>query len=813
MKKIINKVAKLTLTLVLLISFTISPMNLVNTYAASFRAYNSATDIDYTDGEGKGIVLTHQKKDGGSVVASYEVDDTRLTRNATYYMSMKAKFSNSESWVIRLRNVTCKMGAEMVTGDMQFHLFDKKGTLQVAGKSIDNWPTFSSIEDNKWHDIAVRSTTDSFEIWVDGVRGQGLYYKANVTDMTTNYTCPAITLSGYNDGTVKDICVWNDGEEENPVMPADRVARQIESLPDAVSLKASDQKKVQEALAAYESLDAKEKTYVINYDKLQQLVKAQSSSQNQFRIEVSGNKVGAFDKLFSNGVVSHREKDGNTKYFFETEVARNATYYIQFVVNLSEESNCFDVYLRDQKHTVEGKDVSGAISLRMFKNSAVVVDSGQNRISEWANYKTNLLKGSHVITIESSPKSCVFWIDETKYEVPQYLYNVSGTLDCIQATTGFYFSKTVEGTISDISVWSNQNSYSVGDEARIAIFNLPELSELSEDSEKVIRKARKLYDELKEKQQKYVTNLEKLEKAERALDFIKEKGSHAYLFLKDKLPSVEEDYVNLISTATPDVPASHSKKVSYNLATHDFAFNESGSYITVPFTGIKGINADDTYLIKFTYVPHEYYYEKASSAWMGLRITFAGYEVGGNGQKTVNKTQFAFMTNQCALISRANSNAMPTEYLTTYVPELEKEYHVSMLCEQGRMKVWVNGEAVAYYDEIPEYPLGLEFESSRCRCDVKNIQLYNINQPTSPPLEEVEAGGFKYIEDTLYDIKGISAQGRVEQKMKMWVVAMILLFVIVVVSAVVLIVNLKNKEHHLKIRGEGAANHDKKENC
>ena len=107
MKKIINKVAKLTLTLVLLISFTISPMNLVNTYAASFRAYNSATDIDYTDGEGKGIVLTHQKKDGGSVVASYEVDDTRLTRNATYYMSMKAKFSNSESWVIRLRNVTC----------------------------------------------------------------------------------------------------------------------------------------------------------------------------------------------------------------------------------------------------------------------------------------------------------------------------------------------------------------------------------------------------------------------------------------------------------------------------------------------------------------------------------------------------------------------------------------------------------------------------------------------------------------------------------------------------------------------------------
>lgn len=802
---------KRLLTILLVLCFIISPWSILHTDAAGCEKYNAKTDVDYTDGKGADVVLEHKEEQGGSVTASYAVDDTRLTRNATYYMSMKVKFSNSHSWAIRLRNVTCKINGETVTGDMQFHVFDKQGTLQVAGKSIDNWPRFTNIEDNAWHTITVRSTVDSFEFWVDGTRATGLYYNANVTDMTTNYTCPKVIISGLNTGTVKDIYVWNDGKEENPIMPADKVAQSIEGLPDAVSVKKSDQSKVQKVVAAYEALEEAEKKYVLNYDKLQQVVKALGSG-DAYDIRVSGSKEGSFESLFPKNVISHTEADGNTKYYFETKTGRNATYYTQFVVNLSSESNCFDVYLRNQKHTIDGKSVSGVISLRLFKNSAAVVDSGQNRLSEWANYKTNIFEGGHVITVESSPTSCALWIDEVRYEVPDYLSNVTGSAECIQATTGFYMSKTVEGTISDVRVWSNENTYSAGDKVRVAIFELPDLNKVTLDDKAAIAKVQKSYDKLSQTEQKYVTNLSRLEKLERTIALIEAEGDSAYNFLRDELPVVQSDYINLISTGTLSTPATYSSKVTYNAATHDIRYLESESYITSTFTDLQGIGANDRYLIKFTYKPYEYYYETPTAAWMGLRITFSGYEVGGNGAKTINKTQFAFMTNQCAVISRANGNAMPTNYLPTFATEVGKEYQVSMLCEQGRMKIWVNGEPIAYFDELPAYPMKLEFESSRCKCDVTNIQLYNLSNPTEPELTASEEGGFKMIADSLYDVEGIIAKDRVDQKKQTWILSLILFAVILVVSAIVVAANVIRKPKRLNQKKEEAVKNVKEEN-
>lgn len=802
MKNKIIKKSTSWLVLLLVIGFVISPFQVVYVNAASCESFNVKTDIDYTGGKGADIELKHTEQEGGAVTASYTLDDTRLTRNASYYMSMRVKFSNSHSWAIRVRNVTCEMDGKTITGDMQFHVFDKQGTLQIAGKSIDNWPKFNNIEDDKWHTVTVQSTVDSFEFWVDGIRAAGLYYNSDVSNLSTNYTCPKIMMSGLNDGVIKDICIWNDGKEENPVMPADKVAQSIEALPDVISMKKSDAENVMKVSQSYEVLDENEKKYVINYDKLQQLLNALGSNESALSIWVSGSKNASFSSLFPDNVISHTEKMGNTKYYFETEAGRKATVYTRFVVNMTEESNCFDVYLRNQKHTANGKTVSGVISLRMFKNSAAVVDSGNNRISEFVNYtKINLLKGSHVVTVESSPTSCVIWIDEVRYEVPGYLSNVAD-VDYLQATSGFYIGKTVEGTISNIRVWCKTNTLTKADKVRVSIFNLPQLSELTLEHKEQVKKLRKAYVELSDKEQKYVTNLSKLERTERAIAYIEEKGNKASLFLSNELPVVTKDYLNLISTGTYNVPPSLSSLVSYNASTHDIAFKDSGSYITTTFKDLKGIDEDDTYLIKFTYKPVEYYYETPTAGWMGLRITFSGYEVGGNGQKTVNKTQFAFMTSQCAILSRANGNSMPSDYLTTFAPELGEEYHVSMLCEQGKMKIWVNGEAVAYYDQLPEYPLALEFEGSRCKGDVKNIQLYNMSNPTEPELTETSTGGFKMIADPLYDVEGISAQERVEQKKSEFVIALILFAIVFCSCAIVVFCNVKNvKKNSVKRKG------------
>ena len=812
MKKSAETWLKKVCTLVIVMCFVLSPLETTRVDAASARTYDSTKDIDYTGGEGAGIVLEHQGEE--TPEASYEVHDSRLTRNATFYMSMQVKFHKSHSWVIRLRNASCKIKGETVTGNMQFHLFAEKGTLQVGGKDVGatSWSDYKNIEDNKWHTVIVRSTPDSFELWVDGDRANALYLNQDVSDLTSNYACPAVTMAGYNEGTIKNICVWNNGADENPVMPADRVVQKIESLPDTVALNSSDTSRVQEAKEAYDALSDTEKTYVTNYDKLLQLLKTSGSSEKNYYIEVSGTEAGAFSEVFRNGVISHR-KELADEFLFESKIGRTATYYIQFVLNMAEDSNCFDVVLRNQQHTLDGKSVTGNISLRMFKNSALVLDGRQNELSDWVNYSTNIYEGSHVITVESSPSSLTLWIDEVKYEVPDYMAKVSGKPDCIQAVTGFTFSKDqAEGTISNIRVWSNQNTYAEGDEIRAAIFDLPALKTVTLNDAPEIENIRKSYDMLPKEQQKYITNLKKLERLERAIAFLREKGDAAYLFLKDEIPSVQKDYVNLISTGTLTVPAENRNMVDYDALSHTLNFKEAGEYITTPFEEIDGIKADDTYLIKFTYNPYEYFYETETAGWMGLRITFSGYTVGGNGQKTNNKTQFAFMTYQCARLSWANANVAPTDYLTTFKPELNKEYQVTMLCEQGRMKVWINGEPVVYYDNLPEYPFRLEFESSRVRCDVKDIQLYNLTNPTDPELAEKATGNFKLIGDMLYDVKGISAQDRVDAKGKIFVTALVLLFLVAAITGGVFVFNLKQKSFMKKIDGEEAVHHDKTEN-
>lgn len=807
-----EKIIKKVLALILVLCFLYSPYDSLDVLAAPYRTYDEETDLDYTDGEGADVVLKHTKEEGGAVTASYEVEDTRLTRNASYYMSMMVQFRNSQSWIIRVRNVTCKIKGKEVTGDMQFHLFKDKGTLQVDGKTIDNWPTFNDIGDHEWHQVTVRSTVDSFEIWIDGERGKGLYYKADVTDMVSNYTCPAVILGGYNTGTVRDIVVWNDGKDENPVMPADRVAQQIEALPDTIKLTIADTDRVYQAKEAYDKLSEDEKKFVINYDKLEQLLLSAGNKQGYYEIEVSGMKAGKYGKVFPEGVILHETDEDPAKYFMDTAATRNSTFYNQFVINMTEDSNCFDVYLRNQKHTVEGKTVTGPISLRIFKKSAAIVDSANNRLSEWANFKSNIFEGSHVITVESSADACNIWIDETKYELPDYLLNVTD-IDRISATSGFYLGKTVNGTISDVRIWNNgksENPYSSGDKARIAIYQLPELGELTVKDRKKIEEARSLYEELESEELKYAYNLDKLEQLESALVFLEEEGDHAKAFLSDEVPEVKEDYVNLISTGTLDIPPFYSSKVLYNAATHNIEFNDSHNYITTGFEGIEGISAEDTYLIKFEYTPHEYYYETETAAWMGLRITFSGYEVGGNGAKTVNKTQFAFMENQCAVIPKANGNAMPTDYLPTFVAQIDETYHVSMLCEQGKMKIWVNGEPIAYYDNIPAYPMKLEFEGSRCACDVKNIQLYNMSNPTEPELEETQNDGFKYIEDMLYDVEGISPQDRLNQKQLAFILSTVSFAAVVVAFAVVVtIIVLRKKKKNAE---GGESNHEQKEN-
>lgn len=809
MKNRQKRVFSLILTGVLVLCFLLQSFPAIDAQAASLPVYQAGKDIDYTDGEGAEVELTH-KREEEAIIASYEVNDTRLTRNATYYMSMQVKFDNSHSWVIRLRNVTCKIKGETVTGNMQFHLFKNNGSLQVGGKAIDNWPTFNNINDDEWHEITVRSTVDSFELWVDGVRGRSLYYLPEVTDMVTNYTCPAVTLAGYNSGTVKNIRVWNDGAEENPVMPADRVAQRIESLPDAVSLKDSERKLVADVTAEYEALSEAEKAYVINYDKLLQLQRVSGNGDGRYDIMVSGSAEGAFSALFPKGIVSQQKGNKPLKYYFETEASRNSTYYMQCVVNLAQDSNCFDIFLRNQRHTVNGKSVTGPVSIRLFKHSAVVLDSRQNEISGWINYKLNLLDGSHVITVESTPTSCTLWIDEVKYEVPDYLGKVSG-VDCIQAQPGIGMTADVTGTISDIRVWNDgnsgaggQNRYAAGDAARIAIFRLPKLQELSPADASNIKVARKLCDELTQKEQKYVTNLSKLTQLERAMELLEKTGDHAYAFLKDDLPVVQEDYLNLISTGSLVVPAEYNSMVDYNAQTHELNYKDSKEYINTPFQNIKGIAADDTWLLKFNYIPHEYYYETESAGWMGLRITFAGYR-SDDGSGPRNRHQFAFMVNQTGLLSIANGTSAPDLYQPGFVAKMDEEYQVTMLCERGRMKIWVNGEAVAYFDDLALYPFSLEFESSRCRCDIKDIQLYNMSTPTVLKTSEEKSGGFQYIEDLLYDVQGVTPEGRLAEKKSAWMLAAAFVASVALLAIVVWIVCLTRKATKPREKAKGGS--------
>lgn len=798
--------------LVIATCLLLSPLETMVTQAAAFRAYDSKKDIDYTNGKGKDVVLTHY--DGENKTAKYELSDSRLTRNATYYMSMQVKFTRSHSWFIRLRNASCKIKGETVTGNMQFHLFKNNGTLEVGGETVGatSWTSFKDIQDNAWHTLGVRSTPDTFELWVDGERAVALYLNEDVTDLTSNYVKPVIQMAGYNDGTIKNICIWNNGTTENPVMPADKVVQAIESLPDTISLKTSEVNQVEKVRTSYEALSASEKAYVTNYDKLEQLLKSSGSAGKNAYIEVSGTKTGTFRELFPDGVISHK-KDKSEKLFFETSIGRTATYYIQFVLNMSKEDNCFDVVLRNQQHEIDGKSVTGNVTLRLFKRSAVVLDSRQNEVSKWVNYPINLFEGSHTVTVESTPTSCTLWIDEVQYKVPEYLSKISGKPDCIQAVTGFMFSRDcAEGTISNIRVWSNQNTYAAGDQVRADIFALPKLSQLSLSDADQVRSIRKKVDSLGKNQKKYVTNLEKLESTERAIAYLEKKGEDGYRFLKDEMPTVEKDYVNLISTGKLNIPAEYRNKVDYDAAQYMITYKDPKEYVNASYSDIQGIGTDDTYLIKFTYAPHELYYETESAAWMGLRVTFSGYSVGALGARTRNKTQFAFMTNQCALLSWANSNAAPTEYLNTFAPKEGNVYQVTMLCEQGRMKIWVDGEPIAYYDELPEYPFQLEFESSRARCDVKNIQLYNLTNPRNPELKAASQESFKMIGDTLYDVKGISDKDRVEMKKKDFIVSLTLLIIVIVLSVVIIVFSMKKKQGILKSARKETLNNEKEEN-
>lgn len=811
MKKHINKFSnKFIVAVLMMCLFTamfLSSICVTDVSASAYKKYNAATDIDYTNGEGKNVVLTHTEKKEAEL-ASYEINDSRLTRNATFYMSMNVKFSKSWSWAIQLRNVTCDIKGKSVTGNMTFRLFGNQGTMLVDDYGIDNWPSFKKIDDKKWHEVTVKSTPTSFEIWIDGVKGKKLYYMSSVSNMTTNYVCPAVSMTGYNTGTVKNIKIWNDGKKENPVMPADRVTQSIESLPDVIALKASDLARVNGVLSAYNNLSDKEKKYVINHDKLELLVKALPKFQNSYSLKVEGKKTGKFQEVFPEGIISHRKTEGRQRFEFDTALSRKSTFYMNCVVNMSKDSNCFDIILRKESYKVDGKDVEANLSIRIFTHGALLIDSESNEMSEWCQFKKELFTGSHIVAVESRPNYCALWIDNQKYEIEGMHKNVSGAINSISARPGIYLSEEPEGTISNIQVWndgnrSGENIYSVGDAERVAIYNLPELNELSLNDEGAVKRARSMYNRLSEEDRKYVTNIDKLESVERSIKFIKEKGEIAYLFLRDELPEVKKNYVNLISTAKPEIMPEFNQMVSYNSSTYELKFTNSEEYIQIPFKGLQGIGADDTYLIKFVYKPYEYYYETETASWMGLRVTFSGYEVGGNGAKFVNRNQFVFFVTQCGLIERANSQSMPDKYITTFVPELNKEHHVSMLCEQGKMKVWVNGKPVTYLDELPDYPFSLGFEGSRCKCDVTNIQVYNLSNPTVTESVDDKEGGFKFVEDLLYGKEGKTSNGDVNRsKAVMVTVISITAISIITILAVIVVIALRKRKKRGVINNE-----------
>lgn len=775
--------------------------NQISIFASAYPKYDTKTDIEYTNGEGKKVNLKHKEKEE-SVKVSYELTDSRITRNATVYMSMKVKFKKSWSWVITLRDATCEIDGKKVTGKMTVNLFGNQCHAGIGGEGIDNWPQYDVIDDNKWHEVTIKSTPATFEIWIDGVRGKKLYFNKNVKNISSNYVCPSITMSGYNDGTIKDVKIWNNGKDENPVMPADRVTQSVEALPDVVALSESDIQTVKNVISSYNQLSAKEKGYVVNYDKLELLEKSLSKFDNSYELNVTGTKVGKFKELFSSGIISHRRENGLERYLFDTTLSRKSTFYIQCVVNLDKDSNCFDICLRDEAYKVNGKDVESNVSIRIFNHGALLIDQKGNGMSDWLEFeKANVLGESHIIVVESSPTTCAMWIDDKKYEFENINLKSEGNIDYVAAKPGINLTNEPEGTVSYIEVWNDkqtQNTYSIGDKERIAIYNLPELKDITLKDEAKVKKVRKMYNALSKQGKSYIDNLEQLEKAERAITFMKNDSKMAALFLSDELPKLNSNYLNLISMAKPDIDAKYNSKALYNAATNELNFVVSDEYMNIPFDEIQGIGADDTYMIKFVYKPYEYYYETETAAWMGLRITFSGYNPGGNGSITNNRQQLAFMVKENCIMSVVNNQGVSGEYMSNFITEPGKTYNVAMLCRQGRMKLWLNGKAVLDMDTLCDYPFKLEFESSRCRCDITDIQIYNMSNPNMEEAIDESDAGFKYVDDLLYGKDGQSLSTEVDTDRVILIASMVCAGVAVISIAVVIIFVLKTKRKKMK---------------
>ena len=69
------------------------------------------------------------------------------------------------------------------------------------------------------------------------------------------------------------------------------------------------------------------------------------------------------------------------------------------------------------------------------------------------------------------------------------------------------------------------------------------------------------------------------------------------------------------------------------------------------------------------------------------------------------------------------------------------------------------------------------------RCDIKDIQLYNMSTPTAPELTEKLAKNVKFIEDLLYDVEGSTDTRQMKEK-QMIMILSVILFVIVILGSV-----------------------------
>ena len=783
----------------------------INTSALATPDFVSRRDINYAGNDGEKLYLTH-KRNEPDINATYWVENSALTRNATFYISINARFTNSESWGVRLRNVSCKVDGKVVTGDLVFRFFKTSGVAQIGDVTVnqEKWASFDNICDNQWHNIIVKSDTKSISVWIDGNQAKGTYFAANVTEMKSNYSCPGVFMGGYNDGELKNLKVWNNGGSENPVMPADRVVRAITALPNPSNIKVSDADAVGNVSEAYIALSSEEKKYVNNYSRFQQAEMALNSLKNSFELWVSGTETGKFEDVLGESGIVHDKGDTEGKYFLEGEMSRNSTYYIQFAAKFDFLFS-FDLYLRNAEYEIDGKKITGNTNIRFFRSSAAVVDSKQNRISSFINYP-DIGSGTHVFTLKVEPYNLTVWIDGVKYEFSQYLmctdlkdeFSSVENYNNISTVTGFCLGSSEEygayGKIFDIRVFNDKNTlsygenrYSSGDDARISIFKLPEYNQITLDDKPNVQKARELVSKLAEEDLKYVTNIDKLEKLERAIQFIEETGEYAYMFLRDEMPLIKKDDKNLISISDITIPAEHNNYISYNKLTHDLVCTSPNEYIEVPFTTPELLSAEDTYVIKFSYTPYEYFYETETSAWMGLRVYFSGYQVGGNGQKYLNRTELAFMTDDIGIISTVNGTTGACDYFGGYKIELDKTYDVVLLCAQGKMKLWINNMPVAYYDTIPEFGPYISFQFSRARCDVKNIQIYNYKDETPLAQENVKDAMHLMVDDLLYNMDGIELIDKLN--LKKYFVAGSIAFSFVMLSAVIMLLIRRKRKH------------------